>query len=440
MLKFYNSLTNKIEEFKPHNPNKVNMYVCGPTVYNYIHIGNARPVVFYDMVKNYLEFLGYQVNYASNITDIDDKIINKAIEEKKTEKEIATFYEDAYFKDVKTLGSQKPNFIPHATEYINNMIDFIELLKENGYAYQKDGNVYFRINKITDYGVLSNQDRASLEEGARVDVDLNKEDPLDFTLWKNTKVGIKWPSPFGDGRPGWHTECVVMNHELFKDGLDIHGGGMDLKFPHHENEIAQSNAVYHDHLASYFLHVGRVDLKGMKMSKSLGNVIYVKDLKTKEEAMVLRMLLLFSPYRSIINFSQELMEQYKTIYDKWYRSYKQIYYYLSAHDINSLTLDDDYLTKFKEYMDDDFNVQNVLTLIDDLVKKINVSFRNKDESLVILFNTFNKILKVLGINFFLPDLTLEDSSTYLSWEEARKNKDFQKADYFRNILVEKGII
>ena len=249
MLKFYNSLTNKIEEFKPHNPNKVNMYVCGPTVYNYIHIGNARPVVFYDMVKNYLEFLGYQVNYASNITDIDDKIINKAIEEKKTEKEIATVYEDAYFKDVKTLGSQKPNFIPHATEYINNMIDFVELLKENGYAYQKDGNVYFRINKITDYGVLSNQDRASLEEGARVDVDLNKEDPLDFTLWKNTKVGIKWPSPFGDGRPGWHTECVVMNHELFKDGLDIHGGGMDLKFPHHENENAQNIAIHNCSLA-----------------------------------------------------------------------------------------------------------------------------------------------------------------------------------------------
>ena len=281
-LRIYNSLTNKMEEFIPQNKNKVNMYVCGPTVYNYIHIGNARPVIFYDMLRRYLEFCGYEVNYASNITDIDDKIINKAIEENKTEKEISTFFENQYFKDCQTVGSQKPKLIPHATEYIPDMVNFIDELIKKGYAYEIDGDVFFRVSKIEDYGCLSNQVKEDLESGARIDINDKKESPLDFALWKKTDKGIKFESPFGLGRPGWHTECVCMNHRLFGDTLDIHGGGMDLKFPHHENEIAQCEALYHHHLAKYWIHVGRLDLKGEKMSKSLGNVIYVKDINTKE--------------------------------------------------------------------------------------------------------------------------------------------------------------
>ncbi|MDE7095666.1 MAG: cysteine--tRNA ligase, partial [Anaeroplasmataceae bacterium] len=272
-LKIYNSLSNQIEEFVPIHPGKVNMYVCGPTVYNHIHIGNARPVVFYDMMKNYLKYLGYDVQYASNITDVDDKIINQAIAEGKTEKEVAGFYEKCYFEAVEKLGSTKPDFIPHATEYIDEMISFIEELIKEGYAYEVDGDVFFRVKKIENYGCLSNQVSEDLEQGARISINEKKENPLDFSLWKKTEVGIKWKSPFGEGRPGWHTECVVMNHKLFGNQIDIHGGGMDLKFPHHENEIAQNEALYHNSLAKYWMHVGRLEFEGQKMSKSLHNVI-----------------------------------------------------------------------------------------------------------------------------------------------------------------------
>lgn len=440
-LNIYNSLTNKLEEFKPIKENEVKMYVCGPTVYNYIHIGNARPVVFYDMVRRYLEFIGYKVTYASNITDIDDKIINKAIEENKKESEIAKFYEEAYFNDVKRLGSRLPNEIPHATAYINEMISFINKLVEEGYAYIKDGNVYFRISKVKSYGCLSNQDLEALTEGARVDVDLNKENPLDFTLWKNTNVGIKWDSPFGEGRPGWHTECVVMNHSLFGSCLDIHGGGMDLKFPHHENEIAQSEVMYHNHLANYWLHVGRVDLRGTKMSKSLGNVIYVKDLKTNRDCMILRMLLVMSPYRAIINYSEDLFKQYETIYDKWLRAYKQAYYYLNTHDYCGVACDKEIIDSFIKQMNNDFNVQNVMTILEELVKKINALFRSKDyANLEIVLNTFKMIIDVLGIDFGLKAVTTEIKEAYLKWEEARLNKDFDKADYYRNTLVSYGVL
>ncbi len=440
-LQFYNSLTNKLEDFKPLNGNKVKMYVCGPTVYNYIHIGNARPVVFYDMVKRYLEFRGYEVTYASNITDIDDKIINKAIAENKTEKEIASFYEAAYFEDCKRLGSKKPDIIPHATDYIGDMLGFIDELVEKGYAYNVNGNVYFKIDEIKDYGCLSNQSLEDLTEGARVDVDLQKKNPLDFTLWKDTNEGIKWDSKYGLGRPGWHTECVVMNHKIFGNAIDIHGGGMDLKFPHHENEIAQNEALYHNHLANYWLHVGRVDLKGVKMSKSLGNVIYVKDLKTLKECMVLRLLLLFAPYRSIINYSEDLQGQYEKIYDKWQRAYKQTKYFLEASDLKSDELDDKSIHQFIAYMDQDFNVQNVLMLVEEIVKEINQSYRNKDyQRLLVMVNTFEKIMDILGIDFMLLKMTPELKESYNLWLEARSNKDFESADKYRNLLIENGIL
>ena len=441
MLRFYNSLTNKIEDFVPLKDKEVNIYVCGPTVYNYIHIGNARPVVFYDLVRRYLIFCGYNVKFASNITDIDDKIINKAKELGKTEKEIATYYEKAYFNDTDRLNSLRPDYIPHATEYIPDMINFIKDLIAKGFAYNVDGDVYFRIAKINDYGILSNQDQKELNEGARVEVVDKKENPLDFTLWKKTSTGIKWPSPFGEGRPGWHTECVVMIHKLFGNLIDIHGGGMDLKFPHHENEICQCEALYNTHLAKSFLHVGRVDLKGVKMSKSLGNYIFVKDFDTLEKMMVLRLILLFSPYRANINYQDELFEQYKAIYEKWQRAYKQAYYYLQANDLTNKEIDEDIISTFKSYMDDDFNVQNVQTLVDELVKNINQLFRNKDyASLNIKLNTFITITNVFGIDFNVKELDEDTKHIYLSWQEARNNKDFETADKCRSELLDKGIL
>lgn len=440
-LMLYNSLSNQIEEFVPVNGNKVNMYVCGPTVYNYIHIGNARPVIFYDMLKNYLKFLGYDVTYASNITDVDDKIINKALEENKSEKEIAKFYEDAYFDAVKKVGSFKPDLIPHATDYIGEMISFISELIEKGYAYEVDGDVFFRVNKIKDYGCLSNQVSEDLEQGARVNVNSKKENPLDFSLWKNTDVGIKWDSPFGAGRPGWHTECVVMNHKLFNGMIDIHGGGMDLKFPHHENEIAQCEALYNNHLAKYWIHVGRLDLSGAKMSKSLGNCIYVKDINTTKEGMILRCLILFAPYRSIISYSEELKAQYEKEYDKWQRAYKQALYELQYRGVDIKDVDDSYINSFKEYMNQDLNVQNVLTLITNIIKEINTTLRAKNyERLAIVVNTLMTIFNVLGINLFINPMTDEQLDVYKKWNDARINKDFDSADVFRNKLVEWKIL
>ena len=440
-LKIYNSLSNKIEEFIPNKENVVNMYVCGPTVYNYIHIGNARPVIFYDMLRRYLEFSGYKVNYASNITDVDDKIINKALEQNKTESDIAKFFEEAYWSSVAKVGSKKPDMIPHATEYINEMIDFINELIEKGYAYNVDGDVFFRVSKISDYGCLSNQVTDDLESGARIQVDNKKESPLDFALWKKTDKGIKWDSPFGPGRPGWHTECVVMNHKLFGTALDIHGGGMDLKFPHHENEIAQFEALYKTHLAKYWIHVGRLDLNGEKMSKSLGNVIYVNNLNNTTDGMVLRALILFAPYRSIISYSEELKNQYFKEYEKWQRAYKQALYTLQYENLLTDKLDELDINEFKNQMDDDFNVQNVLTLINTIIKSMNTTLRSKDyDTLAIKTNTFKTIMDVLGINLFVEKMSDENLDNYKKWQEARANKDFDTADIYRNKLVEAGIL
>jgi cysteinyl-tRNA synthetase len=436
-LVIYNSLTNKMEEFKPQNGNKVNMYVCGPTVYNYIHIGNARPVIFYDMLRRYLAFSGYDVTYASNITDVDDKIINKAISDNTTEKVVAKMFEDAYWDSVEKVGSSKPDLIPHATDYIHEMIELIEDLIQKGYAYVSDGDVFFRVSKIKDYGCLSNQQIEELNSGARISVDDKKENPLDFALWKKTEVGIKWDSPFGAGRPGWHTECVVMNHKLFGDVIAIHGGGMDLKFPHHENEIAQAEAAYGTHLAKYWIHVGRLDLNGVKMSKSLGNVIYVKDIDNTHDGMVLRCLILFSPYRQMIPYSMDLFNQYAKEYDKWVRAYKQCLFELQYKGLLSDSVDSSDIDEFKKYMDDDFNVQNVLTLINNIVKAMNTSLRAKDyDTLALKLHTLEVILDVLHINLFVDKMTEEELAVYKEWQEARLNKDFEKADIARAKLVE----
>ncbi len=440
-LRIYNSLTNKVEEFIPSEKDCVNMYVCGPTVYNYIHIGNARPVIFFDTLKNYLTYKGYKVNYASNITDVDDKIINKAIDKNVSEKEITNEYEKAYFVDCSRLGSNRPNYVPHATEYIKEMISLIEEMLKEGYAYNVDGDVYFRINKLKEYGILSNQNQAELENGVRIDVSDKKENPLDFTLWKKTEKGIQWDSPFGKGRPGWHTECVCMIDKIFNHKeIDIHGGGMDLKFPHHENEIAQANAIYHHHLAKYWMHVGRVNLGKEKMSKSLGNVIWVKDFK-EDEFMPYRLLVITTPYRNSIDFTSELFDQYKKIYDKFNRAYKQVSVLRQVNKIENNDTNKDELKSFEEFMDNDLNTQNVLSLANDILKKINVSVRQNDlNTAIVEANTLKDIFDVLGVKLNSISLTEDDIDIYNKWNTSKKNKDFENADKYRNRLTQRGII
>lgn len=440
-LRIYNSLTNKIEDFKPLNDNKVNMYVCGPTVYNYIHIGNARPVIFFDTFKRYLQFLGYEVCYASNITDVDDKIINKAIEEGTTEEEIATRFANAYFKNCADLGAMMPDVIPYATKYIDQMIDFIKNLIDTGYAYESNGNVYFRVSKIKDYGVLSNQIAEELNAGARIDVVDVKEDPRDFVLWKNTDKGIKWDSPFGAGRPGWHTECVVMNQDIFHQELDVHGGGMDLKFPHHENEIAQSEASYGHHLSKFWMHVGRLDLDGIKMSKSLGNVIKVNDIKEHDDLMSLRLLIISAPYRQMINFNDALYVQFKGEYTKITRAFKQASVMLDLADFKSDKLSDEDIAVFKQEMDDDFNTPNVLTLVQKLVKDINQAIRSKDLDMVaVKTNTLKVIMGIFGIELAYTNMSSDDKSLYNKWNQLKAEKNFEEADKLRGLLAERGLI
>lgn len=436
----YNSLTNKKEEFTTIKPNEVSMYVCGPTVYNYIHIGNSRPVIFFDVVKRYFEFKGYKVNYVSNITDVDDKIIKKAIENNVSETEITKKYIEAFWRDVNRLGSRKPDVTPHATDFIKPMIDFIATLIEKGHAYEVDGDVYFRVLSIDNYGRLSNQNTENLESGARIMIEDKKESPLDFTLWKKTNEGIKWDSPWGKGRPGWHTECVVMINSVFGHEIDIHGGGTDLKFPHHENEIAQSFACNNHSLARTWMHVGRLDFNSQKMSKSLGNVVWASDLLDKYNANAFRLLILNTNYRQPINYTNELMEQFMQEYEKLNRAYRQAFIALDLADSFTEELNKADIDLFISYMDDDFNTANVYTIISDLVKRLNIAIRSKASDLNVIFNTLKTILNVLGIDIKQERFSAPDRELYLAWECARKAKDFAKADELRKALAEKGLV
>lgn len=438
-LKIYNSLTNKIEEFIPYEENKVTMYVCGPTVYNKIHIGNARPVVFFDIVKRYLTYLGYEVTYASNITDVDDKIIDAALKQGVDELEYAHHFADIYLENVKQLGCNYPDYIPYATKYMDQMIAFIEKLINDGYAYNADGDVFFRVNKLPNYGKLSKQKLEMLDAGSRIDVNSKKENPYDFSLWKKTNEGIKWNSPFGEGRPGWHTECVCMIHDIFKKPIDIHGGGFDLRFPHHENEIAQYEACYHHDLSKYFMHVGRLGINGEKMSKSLGNTIIVDELG--ENFLPYRLFISMQNYRNQVNFSDELFANYVKDYEKIKRAYLQAALQLDLNRIDTLEKDNEAIALFQTHMNDDFNTQNVYTLILQLVKDVNVSMRSKDwHTLALKFNALKEILEVFGFVFDYHKLTEDDRNIYDKWMAARNNKDFMSADIYRNELVNRGIL
>lgn len=434
MFEIYNTMTRKIEEFKPVKDNHVSIYVCGPTVYSYIHIGNARPVIFFDMLKNYLTYKGYDVNYVSNITDIDDKIINEAKVLKVKEEELTNKFIEEFIKDTKRIGSKLPDQMPKATNYISEMIDYIDDLIDKGYAYKTKSGVYFKTTKLDSYGSLSKQNKDDLEESVRIENKSDKLDFRDFSLWKNTEEGLSYDSPFGIGRPGWHTECAVMNNDIFGETIDIHGGGTDLIFPHHENENAQTIAHSNHGLANYWMHVGRVDLDNIKMSKSLNNTILVKDLK---DPISYRLLILAHHYRNPINYSDELYLEFISMYDKIIRTLKRTrLMFGSSFDHNMF--DQEILKKFEKEMDQDLNTPNVITLILEVIKELNKT--NSDIiKMIKLYNSLKTILEVLGL---MPEIKLEEKTlkSYMLWQQARLDKDYAKADLLRKELLEEGWI
>lgn len=445
-MKIFNSYTNQLETFIPTHEGVVSMYICGPTVYNYIHIGNARPVVVFDTVRRYFESLGYQVKFVSNFTDVDDKIIQKAIEEGVDELTISRKYITAFLNDVASLNSKTDYLKPKVTEYMPKIIDYIQSLISIGYAYEIDGDVYFRVSKLKEYGRLSNRKLDELIAGARIEINEKKESPLDFTLWKKTEEGIHWHTDFSDGRPGWHTECVAMIDDIFGEQIDIHGGGTDLMFPHHENEIAQSLAKNHHSVAKYWMHNGRLNLEGEKMSKSLGNVVLVKDLNVNKLAF--RMFLLSTHYRSPLNYSQEALDVFVKEWQKDQKSIEQLHRLLDLNDkleplvdISSPNLLD--IKKyFVESMESDFNTPNALTALYQLIKAVNQKMRQKAdfEWLNQAYRLINDILMILGLDFPLTRLTLDDKALIKAWEKARADKDFALADDLRNQLNEKGLL
>lgn len=437
-MQIYNSLTNKKEEFVPIEKGKINMYVCGPTVYNYVHIGNMRPVITFDMVYKYFKYLGYDVTYASNFTDINYKITKVAIEENITEREVAEKFIKAYLDDLERYNCSEIDYRPKVLDNLDNIFEFIEKLIEKDYAYVVDGDVYFRVRKIKDYGILSNQDIMQLESGARVEINEAKEDALDFALWRKSDIGEVFDSPWGKGTPGWHTECVVMINSLFKGKIDIHGGGIDLAFPHHENEIAQSMAMSNHHLANYWMHNGHINVDGEKMSKSLGNFILAKDFIKEHSANVIKISLFKTHYRLPLNFTDELFKDSANIDNKINNVLKSANIY---RNINGLKFNNNIKDKiFEDYMNDDFNTPNVITYLLELVKKLNNSLRNDSSDVIELASTILVISDILGLKYDVDDFDKDTLDTYKEWTNAKKVKDFDKADLLRDKLISKNVL
>lgn len=436
-MRIYNSLTDKLEEFKPIREGKVSMYVCGPTVYNYVHIGNMRPAITFDMVRNYLEYLGYEVTYASNFTDINPKIIKAAEELGITEREVANKFTAAYLKDLEDYQCGKIDVHPTVLENLDNIYTFIQKLIEKGYAYEVDGDVYFRVNKIKDYGCLSNNTLDELESGARLEIDEKKEDPLDFALWRKSIEGEHFTSPWGEGIPGWHTECVVMINSIFGEKIDIHGGGVDLKFPHHENEIAQSMALNNNHLANYWMHNGHINVEGVKMSKSLGNFILAKDFIKNSKANIVKLAMFKTHYRLPFNIKEELFKECGLLDDKIYNTLKQanLQIQVSNITINQVKQDEN----INKIMDEDFNTPNLITYLLELIKELNTALRNKGE-ISLLYDKINLIINILGLHYDLKTLSEDDKKTYQEWLKAKENKDYTKADELRKTLVNNNIL
>ena len=444
-MKIYNSYSLKIEEFKPIKEGQVSMYVCGPTVYNHAHIGNARPIVVFDTLRRTLEALGYKVKMVSNFTDVDDKIINKAIEENVSEQVIAQRYIDAYNDVRKQLNVVALDATPRVTETMDDIIAFIKELVDNGSAYEVNGDVYFSVDADDKYGELSHQQLKDLISGARVEENEQKRNPLDFALWKKTEKGIKWSSPWGEGRPGWHTECVVMIAKEFGEGMiDIHGGGKDLKFPHHENEMAQSECVHHHHLANYWVHNGMLETSGGKMSKSLGNTQWAKDVINEIGVNLTRWFLLSARYRDTLIYSKETFEACRSELNKIETAMKQAEVKIQlAGKSFSQEFDKEKYQEFLDAMSDDLNTPNAYKVIFDTIKLLNQALRVKEidyDQLGKYYNTVNKMLDILGIKLEKKVLTKENIEIYQKWIEAKANKDFASADKYRAILIADNVL
>ncbi len=443
-IRIYNSLTNQIESFKPINEGKVSMYVCGPTVYNFVHIGNMRPVVVFDTFRRFLTYIGYDVKYVSNYTDVDDKIIKRAIELNMPESEVTKMYIEAFEEDLKNINALKPNVTPRVTEYMNQIIDFIDCLVKNGSAYVVDGDVYFRVEKITDYGKLSNTRIEDLLVGARIDENSRKESPLDFTLWKHTDIGIKWDSPWSKGRPGWHTECVVMINSLFKNGhIDIHGGGFDLKFPHHENEIAQSEAINHHAIANYWMHNGFININNEKMSKSVGNVVTAHDALKKYGGNSVRLLLISTHYRAPVNFSEDLLLTNAKELTKITNVMKQLAVLLQLNDIGLDGKCATFIEPFLNALADDLNTANALSELYNVIRQANQAVRTKEVDLKLLeqlFATIRDEVSILGLNIAYPTLNNDDKKLLIEYNLAKANKDYATSDSIRSKLIERNIL
>lgn len=447
-MRLFNTLTNKKEEFKPIEEGKVSIYICGPTVYNHAHIGNTRPMIVFDVLRRTFEYLGNDVTFVSNYTDVDDKIIKAAKAEGITEKELTDKYIKAY-EDVRAgLNIEDPTYKPRVTETMPEIIDFIQALIDKGYAYEVDGDVYFRVTKVKEYGMLSGIKVEDLIAGASdrtlsVD-DKKKESTTDFALWKKTNEGIQFDTPWSKGRPGWHTECVVMINKLFKDGkIDIHGGGQDLKFPHHENEIAQSMAYNGHPIANYWMHNQMINIDGEKMSKSLGNVLWAKDLIVEFGCNVFKWLMLSTHYRNPLNMTDDVIAGVRKEVSKVENATKNASLYLQvnhvpAHDYKKETVD-----VMVNALEDDLNTSLALTQVLDQVKVLNqvMRVREKDNDVIATeYATLVKMGDVLGFLFEGTKLSDEDIALYEQWNAYKKEKNFDEADRVRKELTERGIL
>ena len=453
-MKIYNTLTKQKEEFVPIREGKVSMYVCGPTVYNYIHIGNARPMIMFDTVRRYFEYKGYDVNYVSNFTDVDDKIIKKANEEGVSAEEISKRYIEETKKDMEALHVRPASVHPLATQEIDGMIQMIETLIDKGFAYPvSDGTVYFAVRKFGEYGKLSHKDIDDLEGGHR---NINvagdeKRDPLDFVLWKPKKDGEPyWESPWCQGRPGWHIECSVMSKRYLGDTIDIHAGGEDLIFPHHENEIAQSEAANGAEFAHYWMHNGFLNIDNKKMSKSLGNFFTVRDIQEKYDLQVLRFFMLSAHYRSPLNFSAELMasaksglERIRTAGDRLLELKEQASGQLTEEEQNLLQGAAEYIKKFEAAMEDDFNTADAVSAIFELVKYANthVTDQSSKELVEKIYQMMQNLMNILGVDLTTEedDLDAHVQEMIAKRQQARKDKDFALADQIRDQLLSEGI-
>lgn len=450
-IKLYNTLTRQKETFVPLEENKVKMYVCGPTVYNYIHIGNARPAIVFDTVRRYLEFRGYDVEYVSNFTDVDDKLIKAAKELGEDVPTIANRFIDAYFEDTSALGCKHADVHPRVTENMDIIIEFIDELVKKGYAYESEGDVYYRTRKFEGYGKLSHQSIDELQSGARIEVGEKKEDPLDFTLWKATKDGeIAWDSPWGQGRPGWHIECSAMARKYLGDTIDIHAGGQDLAFPHHENEIAQSEALTGKSFAKYWLHNGYINIDNEKMSKSLGNFVLVHDIIKKHDPSLLRFFILSVHYRHPINYNEEILENTRKGFERLQTAYGNLTHRLEA----ATNLQEDaskWFEKLKELretfveeMDDDFNTANAISVLFELAKQTNLYLLEQTTSTDVIeafVKEFKELGAAIGITFGEAELLDEEIDQLIQDRiQARKDRNFQLADQIRDELKAKNII